>query len=342
MRIDELRSTLHEHGDAVEAASPTTRLAEVHGRIRTARRRRTAVVAGGAAVAVAAVALTVVPNLQQDPAPAPAGPPQAAGYTKDGVTFRDEVLGERLLGARIGDPGENEVSFDLVVGEEGLRFSPVCYGVGDGYMVDYAIADSPIGGVGCSRERPRDPDADGTTIEAAPAELLDDWGLRPGDTTQLTLSLVRVDDEGGAEPATHPDAVIGGAVYEDTRPTQTVAGVEVPEVLEHGGRVWEVASIYESGAGSRGIDIWSDEDDGTAEDQLTVFAVSGLRGNAAYDVLVDDEVVDSRELQLGQGSPTWHVVQEVGRGTVYELAARVTRGRTDRTRLAFVHYWPAG
>jgi hypothetical protein len=342
MSIDELRSTLHEHGDAVEAASPPARLEEVHGRIRTARRRRAAVAAGGTAAMVATIALVAVPTLQRDPAPEPAAPDLAAGYTKDGVTFRDEVLGERLLGARVGDPGENEVSFDLVVGEEGLRFSPVCYGVGDGFMVDYAIADSPIGGVGCSPERPRDPDADGTRIEAAPADLLDDWGLQPGDTTQVTLSLVRVDEEGGAEPTTHPDAVIGGAVYEDTRPRQVVAGVEVPELLEHGGRVWELASTYESGAGARGIDIWSDEEDGAPDDQLTVLAVSGLRGDAAYEFLVDDEVVDSRELQLDQGSPTWQIAHVVERGAVYQLEARVTRGRTGQTRLGLVHYWPVG
>ena len=52
---------------------------------------------GGTAATVAAVALTVVPALQQDPAPAPAGPDQVAAYSKDGVTFRDQVLGERLL-----------------------------------------------------------------------------------------------------------------------------------------------------------------------------------------------------------------------------------------------------
>lgn len=137
---------------------------------------------------------------------------------------------------------------------------------------------------------------------------------------------MRVDDEGGADTTTHPDAVIGAGVYEDTRPTQTVAGVEVPELLEHGGRVWEVASTYESDPGNRTIDIWIDEGDGAPADQLTVFAVSGLRGHAAYDVLVDGEVVDSRALQLGEDSPTWHVAQEVERGTVYELEARVTKG----------------
>ena len=66
--------------------------------------------------------------LAPDPGPADGPTSWAAGYTKDGVTFRAEVLGERLLGAAIGDPGQGTVSFEFEVGEAGLRFSPTCHG----------------------------------------------------------------------------------------------------------------------------------------------------------------------------------------------------------------------
>lgn len=341
MRIDELRSTLQEHGDTVEAASPAARLEQVHGRIRTARRRRAAGVAAGTVAVVAAVALTVVPNLPQGPAPAPAGPDQVANYTKDGVTFRDEVLGERMIGAVIGNPGESQVKIMLKPGVEGLRFSPTCYGVGPDHSVTYSLNSQTLGSVSCQRTKDADPGANGITFDATPEEMLEDLGLDPDRRASFVLRLVRSDDSDG--PTVHdPDAVIGGGVYEDTRPRRRVAGVEVPEALEHAGRVWELASTYESDPGNRRIRIWSDEEAGAPDDQLTVLAVSGLRGRAAYDILVDGEVVDGGELALGQGSPTWRIAQVVERGTVYELEARVTRGRTDRTRLALVHYWPAG
>lgn len=339
MRIDELRRTLHEHGDGIEAAGPAARLQEVHGRIRTARRRRATVAVGGTAAAVAAVALAVVPNLQPDQAPAPAGPDRVAGYSKDGVTFRDEVLGERLLGAVIGDPGESQVKTEVVVGEEGLRFSPTCYGVGPDHSVTYSLGGSPVGAVSCQQVPDPDPGADGVTLDATPERMRRDWNLEPGDTASFVLRLVASEDSDG--PTVHvPEAVIGGGVYEDTRPTRVVAGVEVPELLEHDGRVWELAGTYESDPGSRRNHIWSDEVDGAAEDQLTVVAASGLRGRAAFDVLVDGEVVESSERHLEEGSPTWQVVQVVDRGTVYDLETRVTEGLTGRTRLAFVHYWP--
>ena len=133
MRIDELRSTLDEHGAAVDDAGTARRVEAVHGRIRAARRRRVAAAAGGTVVAVAAFALAVVPGRGTAPDLTPAQPPSAAAdYAKDGVVFRGAVLGERLLGAAIGDPGQAELSFDVRVGETGLRFSPLCYGVGRG------------------------------------------------------------------------------------------------------------------------------------------------------------------------------------------------------------------
>lgn len=340
MRIDDLRETLHEHGGEVEGHAPATRVQEVHGRIRTARRRRSAGVAAGTVAAVATVALTVVPNLQPNPAPAPATPDLPADYTKDGVTFRGEVLGERLLGAAIGEPGQSTVSFDFVIGEKGLRFSPTCHGAGPDRAVIYAVEGDEIGSVTCSKAPDPDPGAGGMTFEAPPEKLRIDWGLQPGDTATMTVRLVSSRDSDGPT-VEDPQTVIGAGVYEDTRATQVVSGVEVPKRIEHEGRVWEMASTYESDPGKGDIKIWSDQDHGVAEDQVTILALSGLRGRAAYDVLVDGEVVDGAQMDLGQGSPTWQIVQEVERGTVYELEARVTEGLADRTRLAFVHYWPA-
>lgn len=338
MRIDELRSKLHEHGDAVEPGSHPARLQEVHGRIRTARRRRGAVAVAGAAAAVTAIALTVVPNLQRDPAPAPAGPDPVAGYTRDGVTFRDDVLGERLLGAVLGDPGEAQVKTEVVVGEEGLRFSPTCYGVGIDYAVEYSWAGRRMGVVGCQTEKDRDPGAGGLTFDAAPEVMLEEWGLEPGDTTAFVLRLVAGEDGDGAT-VRHPDAVIGGGVYTDTRPRRMVVGAEVPELIEHEGRVWELTTTYESAPRARRVEILSDQA-GAPVDQLMAVAMSGLRGRASYEVLLDGEVIDGHELNVGKAYPLSQTLQVLEQGTVYRLEARVTEGATGRTRLALLSYEP--
>lgn len=80
MRTDELRSVLHDHADEAHDLGAPARTAAVHGRVRTVKRRRTAVAGGGLVAAVAAVALAGVPGLNP-PDPGPAGAPHAlAGF----------------------------------------------------------------------------------------------------------------------------------------------------------------------------------------------------------------------------------------------------------------------
>src|SRR5512139_1602198 len=101
MRTDELRTLLHDRGDEVRDFGAHERVGAVHHRVQVARRRRAAGAAGGLVAAVAAVALAVVPGVTgpRGSQPADGNPPPktAPGYTKDGVTYRQEVLGERLL-----------------------------------------------------------------------------------------------------------------------------------------------------------------------------------------------------------------------------------------------------
>jgi catechol 2,3-dioxygenase-like lactoylglutathione lyase family enzyme len=343
MRIDELRETLHRHGGGVEGHAATARVQEVHGRIATARRRRVAGVAGGTVAAVAAIALVVVPGFDSPaPGPGPVGvpTPSAAGLTKHGVTFRAEVLGERLLGAAVGDPGQSTVSFDFVVGEEGLRFSPLCYVPGPHLMVTYSVAGRPAGAVGCDKNLDPDPGAGGVTYEAPPEKVLRGWGLAPGDTATMTLRLVSAEDSQGAT-VEDPQAVIGGGVYTDDRQTRVVAGAEVPDRVEHDGRVWGLESTYESVRGYQDVHILTGAR-GVQADTLVGIAFSGLDSPSAWDIRLDGEVVDSGERGRGVDGPSWGQWRTFERGEVYDLRLVVTEGLTDRTRLAFLSYTPVG
>ncbi len=340
MRIDELRSTLDDHGAAVDDVGTAHRVEAVHGRIRAARRRRVAAAAGGTVVAVAGIALAVVPGMGAAPdlAPAEHPSPAVADYEKDGVVFRDVVLGERLLGAAIGDPGQAELSFDVRVGETGLRFTPLCYGVGRGYAVGLEVEGHRLSGAWCQRDRDPDPGASSTTFDVDPLEQRRKWNAEPGDVITVDVVIERSQGADGPVPAT---AVIGAGVYESTRPGRIVAGVRVPDQIEHDGRVWTLALVYEGDPGSDSIRIETDADSDNGP-HVVVAATSGFRGEASYSIELDGEVIDGMSQSPGTTGPSWQTVREFEDGSPYELELVVEKGLTDRTRLALLSYLPAG
>jgi hypothetical protein len=258
------------------------------------------------------------------------------GYTKDGITYRPEVLGERLLGAAIGDPGELEVSFELTVPRTGLRVSPLCHGPGPGHVVEVAVDGHALTGSGCHQDPDPDPGKDGNTWPDG--DPLDRWGIRPGDRVTVTAALT-ADRKGG--PVEGEGAVVGVGIYEDTRPRTELAGVEVPELIEWEGRVWELAWKYESDPGSPSMRIGRDPGDSNGP-TLTVAAVGGLRGPAKYTVLVDGEPESGGEV-IGDGAagPFWETLGVLDANDEgFDLRLRVDEGRTDRSRLGFATYDP--
>jgi len=339
MRTDELRTLLHERGEEVVDLGAQARVGAVHERVRTVRRRRAAAAGGGLVGAVAAVALAVVPGTTLPDKPAPARPVEGVltedGYTKDGVTYRPEVLGERLVGAAIGDPGETEVSFEMTVPKPGIRVSPLCHGVGD-HTVEVSVDGHALTGSGCHQDPDPDPGKDGNTWPDG--DPLDRWGIRPGDRGTVTAALTG-ERKGG--PAAGMGAVIGVGIYEDTRPRTELAGVEVPELIEWEGRVWELAWKYESDPGSPSMRMGRDPGDSNGP-TLTVAAVGGLRGPAKYTVLRDGEPESGGEV-IGDGAagPFWETLGVLDADDEgFDLRLRVDEGRTDRSRLGFATYDP--
>jgi hypothetical protein len=340
MRTDELRTLLHERGEEVVDLGAHERVGAVHERVRGVRRRRAAAAGGGLVAAVAAVALAVVPGTILPDQPAPAGSVEGVltedGYTQNGITYRPEVLGERLVGAAIGDPGERKVSFEMTVPRTGIRVSPVCHGVSPDHVVEVSVDGHALTGSGCQQDPDPDPGKDGNTWQHG--DPLDRWGIRPGDTVTVTAALTaerkggRVDGEG---------AVVGVGIYEDTRPRTELAGVEVPELIEWEGQVWELAWKYESDPG--GPTMWIGRDPGDSNGPaLTIAAVSGLRGPAKYTVLLDGEPESGGEV-LGDGAagPFWETIGVLDSDDEgFDLRLRVDKGLTDKTRLGFASYDP--
>ena len=85
--------------------------------------------------------------------------------------------------------------------------------------------------------------------------------------------------------------VIGAGVYEDTRGTRIVAGAEVPDRVEHGGRAWTLTSLR-VGPGLEDIRILTDRK-GAQEEVLVGIALSGLDTLSAWDISLDGGVVES-------------------------------------------------
>lgn len=342
MRTDELRDVLRTHAEDVASPPASARLGEVRGRVAAVRRRRAAVAGGGVVAAVAVTALAVLPTLGT-PTPAPAGPPEgvmtAEGYTKDGVTYRAEVLGEKLLGAVVGDPGEPAVSFEMTVPRAGLRISPTCYGVGFDHMVRVSVDGNELTGSACHPDPERDPGKDGNTFpDGSP---LDRWDVRPGDVVTVEARLVPSDSELDVSAVEGEDAVVGVGIYEDTRPRTRLAGVEVPELIEWEGQVWQLGWKYESDPGHPDLRIWRDAGDSNGPD-LTIAAVSGLRAPAKYTTLLDGQPEGGSEMVgTGAAGPSWETIGVLdAEDEGFRLRLRVDQGLTDRTRLGFATYTP--
>lgn len=216
MRTDELRSLLRDRGDEVHDAGATARIDAVHDRVRTVRRRRAAVAGGGVVAAVAAVALAVVPGGTPSPGPAEVvpGPGVVDGYSKDGVGFPADANGRELLGARLGDSGENELWFTVPApdADPDLQLSLVCYGpAADYHAVSVAINGTFMFGESCDADRPTDPSAEGYSAIGEIEEAFAGLELTPGEPMMVRVWLRSRATEN--DVVEHPDMVVGAGVY---------------------------------------------------------------------------------------------------------------------------------
>ncbi len=261
-----------------------------------------------------------------------------AGYTKDGVTYRQDVLGERLVGAAIGDPGETDIRFDITIPETGLRFSDLCYGVGIEYMVNVSVAGHSLGGSSCTETKVFDPGRGGVTFPAGDGRpQLREWGLQPGDSATMRVRMRPAGRELSHPVAENPDAVIGLGVYEDSAATVPAAGDEAPERYEFKGQEWQQVTVFDSDPGGGWLDVSH-----TAINRPTLVYTkfTGLGEHALLRLVVDGEIQVEKQVDVGAPAAGGGTELVIPAGQASELSLRVRRGLTDRTRLAIVLYEP--
>jgi hypothetical protein len=203
-----------------------------------------------------------------------------AGYTVDGITYRERVAGDRLVAAAIGQPGEGELSLDLEVPDGALRSASFCSGAPRGTWVHLEIeGHGLVEGAGCG-DTTFDPGAHGG------AGYPDGVSAEPGETVAVRLWLT----DGPRGPRVSPDGVrLGVGFYEDGRPAARWAGWDVPEYYERDGHTWRYADGAESRPGSRTLELV----DATDAPSLVVFFADRTGGatiRSTYDGKATDDL----------------------------------------------------
>jgi hypothetical protein len=180
-----------------------------------------------------------------------------AGFSANGVTFRDDVDGAELLGAAIGQPGEASLSFDIEVPEGMLRLSEVCT-AGRDYMVRTEVeGQRGYTGTACGLEPDRDPATSWTGYVLAGTRKADGTRFRAGETVEVTVS-VHPNERGQVEPVEVPGAFVGLGAYADD-PGEPVGptGTTVDRLVERSGHTWSLTDldVSEPGADSHVVEV---------------------------------------------------------------------------------------
>ncbi|WP_139982938.1 hypothetical protein [Nocardioides litoris] len=167
------------------------------------------------------------------------GDQRPAGVTAGGRTFRDRALGGRLLGAVIGDPGQDTLGLALR-SVPGVREVTVVSFCADGPADAEVAVDSLTSGgfvsSGCS---------DGTAVDVAASGSIS-YAVAPGEDLGQRLR-VRTADGGSV---LDDDLRAGLAVY-DVTDVADAGPSGLPATTEHDGHVWRLVSSATPEVGDR-------------------------------------------------------------------------------------------
>lgn len=185
-----------------------------------------------------------------------------AGVTRDGITFREDVADEVLVGAGIGAAGETEVTATVPVVEGDLRLKLTCLGEAPAVWLETEIDGQPIsrqGGRGSCQEPVFDPGGSGTytTVD------LTEFG-EVGDAVTFTLRMTAPQEKG--VPLVDPSARLGFGLYRATSPRIELAGTALDRTVESGGHTYR----YVTGAQETGSDVTVDGLSGLGSLRLSV------------------------------------------------------------------------
>ncbi|MER7073108.1 hypothetical protein [Terrabacter sp. NPDC000476] len=277
MNLSDLRDELATRADDL---GPTTDLrAGVADGVRRTKRRRAVATGSAATLAVAALAVGVLTSVGRPAPPAPATPPatSAAPVTgtdgmpfrtvpdapgdvvKDGLRLRARVADDALVAGTVGDRGQTRISASWTPTSTHVALTGTCVlpgapaDVAERYQVRVRVEGmTGYFGSGCTGT----PAGRDLTADWTPGDPGAGWSeLTPGRPATLVVEVVEVVGGTRGAAVTLPDVQLAGAVYEVGEETSVrdVAGttvVALPDVLEHEGYRYRIASVTSSALAS--------------------------------------------------------------------------------------------
>ncbi len=166
------------------------------------------------------------------------------GYTRDGITFRDDVGGQRLLGAVIGAAGEAETSLRVTAEPGQLPVSYLCSAGPEGSYLHLSVnGGEVVFGGGCD-DATFDPAAAGGFSSRLGAGEADDVRLRMWVTQGRDGDLVR-----------DADVRIGIGAYAPAPSVGTLAGTPLTSRIEYEGHRWRLGDWKSSEGGRRDLEV---------------------------------------------------------------------------------------
>jgi hypothetical protein len=165
------------------------------------------------------------------------------GYTKDGITFRQTVATNPLLGAVIGDLGQTDVSTTFVAPRGQVALSVRCLGLPHGDVLHVSFNGSERTSGACDDSSTFDPGFSAgyrfSTKNPGQTVALRAW-VTNGDSSQTPLAAGSV-----------PDLRMMVGAYGPAE-TRRVGGTRVAAFIEQDGHLWGIGS---SGAARHGPDF---------------------------------------------------------------------------------------
>ena len=247
----------------------------------------------------------------------------------DGVFFRKDAAGSKLIGASFGDPGETEITATFTMPEHGLQTSEICYGAPEGYSWAMKVVPGVTHSAPCGQSDLFDPAAGLSPVDGLPTD-----GLQPGDrvTARIWLTDGR-DSLRGEQPVVEaPDVRLGLALYAAPAPAATVGGHEFATLIERDGHLYAYADSTSSTPGSADLS-WTVE---AGETPLLVMSFSSNGRAGILKRFADDRQIDVIARGPAPGGHTEIIGVIRNDSVVYRMTGRSVIA--PRTVLGFATY----
>ena len=324
-----LRDVLEQHAHDLDDVATGDRLAQVHGRVTTAKRRRRAGGSVLAAVVVAALAvgLTVFTGDQRDQRPDPAKP-STEGYLSMGYETSGQGLDSTklYLEPQQGMPGAPRPG----VPEKGMRLVFSCP-LGGGGEAELTLTVEAGPGKGSSEsiwKGPCGPEEQVVDLPGPGIRLPNGTTYPPGTFASVTMRQSAGD---GEELETRFTKVRIEAFEKLDPRVRTAAGQRIDEVFADGHEhTWELVRVVESDTGADRLEAVVDEDRRTL-----VMLVAGY-GGTTTESFVDG--VSQGEAEFPAGYAKDVTIGPAGQQQTIET--RILDGRQDDGQIAYVFYSP--